>query len=389
MDFTLTPEQRALQEMVLDFGARVLAPKAAELDEREEFCRDHFTALAELGLTGLLTPEAHGGAGASRLDTAIVVEALARHDLGSTAWFGVHLMVQTLIHKYGDEATRQRWLPPLARGERLASFCLTEPDAGSDAASLKSTARRDGDHYVLDGNKVFITTGGEADVYVVFARTGGPGAGGISAFLVEKGTPGFVFGKKERKMGLGSSPTVELSFKDCRIHSANRLGDEGIGFKIAMSALDGGRISVGAGAVGLAQAALDHAVRYAAERVQFGKPIAAFQGIQFMLADMATDIEASRLLVYQAASLMDRGEPFTAKAAMAKRFATDTAMKVTADAVQIFGGYGYMKDYPVERLMRAAKVLQIVEGTNQIQRIVIARSLLPETRAEDRQAARV
>ncbi|MNR91757.1 Acyl-CoA dehydrogenase [compost metagenome] len=397
MQFTPTPEQTFIRQMVDDFAQRTLAPLAAELDERGEFSWDNFREMGRLGLTGLLTPVEFGGSGASRLTAAMVAEGIAKACAGSGAALAVHLMVQTLIDRYGLPEQKQRWLPALASGERLAAFSLTEPGAGSDAASLVTRAERDGDDYVVNGNKVFVTSGGEADLYAVMVRTGGPGPGGIapsapesqvegasarphgliSTLMIEKGTRGFHFGKKEQKMGLGASPTMELVFEDCRVPCENLLGgEEGIGFKIAMSALDGGRISVGAAAVGVAQAALDHSIAYAKEREQFGKPIGHFQGIQFMLADMAADIEASRLLVYQAADLMDRGLPSTSKAAIAKRFATDACMRVTTDAVQIFGGYGYLKDFPVERLMRQAKILQIVEGTNQIQRVIIARELL-------------
>jgi alkylation response protein AidB-like acyl-CoA dehydrogenase len=363
--------------MVDDFARRTLVPRAAELDESGEFSWDNFREMAGLGLTGLLTPVEYGGSAASRLTAAMVAEGIAKGCAGTGASLAVHLMVQTLIDRFGLPEQKQRWLPLLASGERLAAFSLTEPGAGSDAASLITRAQLDGDAYVVNGTKVFVTSGGEADLYAVMVRTGGPGASGISTLMIEKGAKGFHFGKKEQKMGFGASPTMELIFEDCRVPRENLLGgQEGIGFKVAMSALDGGRISVGAAAVGVAQAAFDHALAYAKEREQFGKPIGQFQGIQFMLADMAAEIEASRLLVYQAADLMDKGVPSTAKAAMAKRFATDACMRVTTDAVQIFGGYGYLKDFPVERLMRQAKILQIVEGTNQIQRVIIARELM-------------
>ncbi len=377
MEFTLTPEQTFIRDMVDDFSRRTLAPHAAELEERGEFSWDNFREMARLGLTGLLTPTEFGGAGATRLTAAMVAEGISKGCAGSGAALAVHLMVQTLIHRFGLPEQQKRWLPGLASGEQLAAFSLTEPGAGTDAAALITRAELDGEDYVVNGNKVFVTSGGEADLYAVMVRTGGPGPGGISTLMIPKGTRGFHFGKKEQKMGLGASPTMELIFEDCRVPRENLLGgEEGIGFKVAMTALDGGRISVGASAVGVAQAALDHAIAYAKEREQFGKSIGQFQGIQFMLADMAADIEASRLLVYQAADLMDKGLPSTGKAAIAKRFATDACMRVTTDAVQIFGGYGYLKDFPVERLMRQAKILQIVEGTNQIQRVIIARELL-------------
>lgn len=377
MDFTFSTEQQALREMVAEFSRKELAPHAADLDEREEFSWPNFRRIGELGLTGLLTPEAYGGSGASRLEAAIVAEEIAKGCAGTGAALMVHLMVQTLLNRFGTPEQKARWLPPLASGERLAAFSLTEFEAGSDAAALKTSARLEGAHYVLNGTKLFVTSGGEAEVYAVMVRTGEPGPKGISTILVEKGTQGLIFGRKEHKMGYGASPTRELVFQDCRVPKENLLGEQpGIGFTVAMTALDGGRISVGAAAVGIMQAAFDHALRYAKEREQFNKPIAAFQGIQFMLADMAAEIEASRLLVYQAAYLMDKGLPSTAQAAIAKRYATDACMRVTTDAVQIYGGYGYLKDFPVERLMRQAKVLQIVEGTNQIQRLIIARELL-------------
>lgn len=377
MQFTLTPQEQFTRDMVETFAQRSLAPKAAELDERGEFSWDHFREMAQLGLTGLLTPVEYGGSAASRLTAAMVAEGISKGCAGTGAALAVHLMVQTLIERFGLPEQKQRWLPALASGEKLAAFSLTEPEAGTDAAAIVTRAEPSGDDYVVNGNKIFVTSGGEADLYAVMVRTGGPGPEGISTLLIEKGAKGFHFGRKEQKMGFGASPTMELIFEDCRVPRENLLGgQEGIGFKVAMTALDGGRVSVGAAAVGIAQAALDHALAYVKERRQFGKPIGQFQGIQFMLADMAAEIEASRLLVYQAADLMDKGLPATAKAAIAKRFATDACMRVTTDAVQIFGGYGTLRDFPVERLMRQAKILQIVEGTNQIQRVIIARELL-------------
>ncbi|HEV2235632.1 MAG TPA: acyl-CoA dehydrogenase family protein, partial [Ktedonobacterales bacterium] len=289
----------------------------------------------------------------------------------------VHNMVTSLIGRFGDDEQRRRWLPRLATGEVLAAFSLSEAHAGSDAASLTTAARRDGDHYIVNGAKYWVTNAGVADLYAVMVRTDATaGARGISTLVVERGTPGFSIGKIEHKMGLHASPTGELLFADCRIPVANRLSDEGMGFKIALSGLDGGRVNIGASAVGLAQAALEVATRYARERQAFGRAIGGFEGIQFMLADMAIKIAAARLLVYQAAATMDAGGSPTLHAAMAKCFATDAAMAVTADAVQVLGGAGYVRDWPVERYMREAKVTQIVEGTNQIQRLVVARALL-------------
>jgi alkylation response protein AidB-like acyl-CoA dehydrogenase len=288
-------------------------------------------------------------------------------------------MVTGLVQRFGDDEQRRRWVPRLAAGELLGAFALSEAHAGSDAANIRCAARRDGDGYVLSGTKFWVTNAGEADLYAVFARTSGrQGARGVSAFVVEKDVPGFSIGKRERKMGLHSSPTGELVFEDCRVPAAHRLGGEGEGLKVALSSLDGGRVNIGAITTGVAQAALEVATRYAAERNAFGKPIGAFEGVQFLLADMAMKIEASRLLVYEAAFKLDEGEPATQHAAMAKCFATDAAMQVTTDAVQVLGGAGYVRDWPVERYMRDVKVGQIFEGTNQIQRLVIARALLGE-----------
>lgn len=293
------------------------------------------------------------------------------------SYVSINNLVCFLIYKNGNEEQRRRWVVPLAKGDLFGGFVLTEPNAGSDAASIRTSADKRGDEYILNGTKIFISAGGEAEVYTVVAKTDKEkGAAGASIFVVEKGTPGFSFGKIEKKMGMCSYPTRELIFDDCKVPKDHLLGEEGKGFKMIMEALDGGRINIGAISVGLAHASLNKALNYSKERVQFGKHISEFQGIQFMLADMATDIEAARLLVYKAAYMKDHGQKVTKEAAMAKKFATDVAMRVTTDAVQILGGYGYMKDYTVERYMREAKVGQIVEGTNQIQRVVIARELL-------------
>jgi acyl-CoA dehydrogenase len=377
MGFELTEEQEALRRTVQKFCEKELAPIAAEADEKGEFHREIFEKLADIGLLGIPCPEEYGGAGLDYMTYIVVVEEIAKFCLSTAVGLGVQGLPQIMINSFGTDEQRNKYLAPLASGEKLGAFALTEPGSGSDAASLKTSAKLDGDCYVLNGTKIFITHGGVADVYLVMAKTDpGKDARGISSFIVEDGTPGFSFGKTEKKMGLRSSPTREIIFEDCRIPRSNLVGNDGDGFKIAMVALDSGRITIGASGVGLAQAALDESVKYSQQREQFGKPIAGFQGIQFMLADMATSIRAARNLVREAAYLKDNGKPFSHVAAMAKLFATDTAMKVTTDAVQIFGGYGYMQDYPVERLMRAAKVTQIVEGTNQIQRMVIARHLL-------------
>lgn len=378
MHFELNEEQTMLQKMVREFGEKKVAPGAAERDEKEFFDRQLFNILGDMGLTGICFPEEYGGAGGDVLSYILSVEELSRYDsgLGVTLSASVSLCAWP-IYAYGTEEQKQKYLRPLTEGTKLGAFGLTEPNAGTDAASQHTFAALDGDHYVVNGSKVFITNAGEAEIYLVFAMTDkSKGVKGITAFILEKGMPGFTFGKKEHKMGIHSSQTMELIFQDVRVPVANRLGKEGEGFKIAMSTLDGGRIGVAAQALGIAQAALDHAVKYAKERVQFGKPIANNQAISFILADMATKIDAARLLTYRAAYLKDHGKPYSKEAAMAKMFASDTAMQVTTDAVQIFGGYGYSREYPVERLMRDAKITQIYEGTNQVQRMVISGALL-------------
>lgn len=377
MSFELTEEQESLRRTVQKFAEKELAPIAAEADEKGEFHREIYEKLAELGLLGIPCPEEYGGAGLDYSTYIVVIEEIAKYCLATAVGLAVQGLPQIMINQFGTEEQKNAYLEPLASGHRLGAFALTEAGSGSDAASLKTSAVKDGDSYVLNGAKVFITHGGVADIYLVMARTDPQkGARGISSFIVEEGAPGFSSGKTEKKMGLRASPTREILFEECRIPRDNLVGNEGDGFKIAMIALDSGRITIGASAVGLAQAALDESVHYAKQREQFGQAIADFQGIQFMLADMATSIRAARNLVREAAYLKDTGKPFSHVAAMAKLYATDMAMKVTTDAVQVFGGYGYMQDYPVERLMRAAKVTQIVEGTNQIQRVVIARHLL-------------
>ncbi|EAX48886.1 acyl-CoA dehydrogenase domain protein [Thermosinus carboxydivorans Nor1] len=378
MRFELTEEQKMIQKMVREFAEQQVAPGAAERDEKEEFSRALYDAMGELGLTGICFPEQYGGAGGDYLSYILAVEELSRADdsVGVTLATSVSLC-QWPIFAYGTEEQKQKYLVPLIKGKKLGAFGLTEPNAGTDAASQQTTAVLDGDHYVLNGSKIFITNGGEAEIYVVFAMTDKTkGVKGISAFILEKGMPGFTFGKKEHKMGIRASQTMELIFQDVKVPKENLLGKEGEGFKIAMSTLDGGRIGIAAQALGIAQAALDHAVKYAKERVQFGKPIASNQAIAFMLADMATEIDAARLLTYRAAYAKDQGRPFSKEASMAKMYASDVAMRVTTDAVQIFGGYGYTREYPVERLMRNAKITQIYEGTNQVQRMVISSALL-------------
>jgi alkylation response protein AidB-like acyl-CoA dehydrogenase len=376
MDFTLDDEQQAIRDAVRDFAQERIAPHAEQWDEEQRFPREVFQPLADMGLAGLLAPEDLGGSKLSRLTGALIYEQIAAADMSTAVWLAVHNMVTGLIATYGNGEQRRRWVPRMTGGELLGAFCLSEAHAGSDAANVRASARRDGDEYVLNGTKFWVTSAGVADVYLVFLRTSDTGARGISAFVIEKDTPGFSIGKRERKMGLHASPTGELIFEDCRVPAANRIGEEGQGMRIALSGLDGGRINIGAIATGVAQAALDIATRYAQERSAFGQPIAGFEGIQFLLADMAMKVEAGRLLVYKAGATMDETGMATREAAMAKCFATDAAMEVTTNAVQVLGGAGYVRDWPVERYMRDVKVAQIFEGTNQIQRLVIARALL-------------
>jgi alkylation response protein AidB-like acyl-CoA dehydrogenase len=378
MNFVLTPEQEDIRKMVREFAAKAIAPTAAERDEKELFDRGIFDQMGKLGLMGLPYPEEYGGAGSDYVSYAIAVEEISRVCASTGIGMSVHVsLCSGPIMLYGSEEQKQKFLRPLAEGTKLGAFGLTEPNAGTDAANGSSTAVKEGDSYVLNGTKVFNTNGGEAEIYLFFAATDKSlGPKGMSCFIVEKGTPGFSFGKKEIKMGIRSSVQRELIFENCRVPAANLLGKEGDGFKIAMGALDSGRIGVAAQATGLAQGALDEAIKYAKQRVQFGKPIATFQGVNFMLADMATKVEAARLLTYQAAFKRSNGMPYAKEAAMAKMFASDAAMAVTTDAVQVFGGYGFSREYPVERMMRDAKITQIYEGTNQAQRMVIAGNIL-------------
>ncbi|SDJ75240.1 acyl-CoA dehydrogenase [Salimicrobium halophilum] len=375
MDFTLTEEQQMLKKMVRDFAENEVEPTAAERDEEERFDRGIFDQMSELGLTGIPWPEEYGGIGSDFVSYAIAVEELSRVCASTGVTLSAHISLASWpIFTFGSEEQKKNFLTRLATGEALGAYALSEPGAGSDVSSMKTQAKKDGDDYILNGNKVWITNGGVADIYIVFAKTD-PEAGhkGVSAFIVEKGTEGFSFGKKEKKLGIRSSPTTELIFENCRVPKDNLLGAEGEGFKIAMQTLDGGRNGIAAQAVGIAQGALDKSIGYAKEREQFGKPIAKHQGLSFKLADMATDVEAARLLTYQAAYLESEGKPYAKASAMAKLFAGDAAMDVTTEAVQVYGGYGYTKDYPVERYMRDAKITQIYEGTNEIQRLVIGR----------------
>lgn len=375
MHFKLSEEHEMIRKMVRDFAKNEVAPTAAERDEEERFDRALFDQMAELGLTGIPWPEEYGGIGSDYLAYVIAIEELSRVCASTGVTLSAHTSLAGWpIFKFGTEEQKQTFLRPMAEGKKIGAYGLTEPGSGSDAGGMKTIAKRDGDHYVLNGSKIFITNGGIADIYVVFALTDPESKQrGTSAFIVESDTPGFSVGKKESKLGIRSSPTTEIMFEDCRIPVENLLGEEGQGFKIAMQTLDGGRNGIAAQAVGIAQGALDASVEYARERHQFGKPIAAQQGIGFKLADMATDVEAARLLTYQAAWLESEGLPYGKESAMSKVFAGDAAMKVTTEAVQVFGGYGYTKDYPVERYMRDAKITQIYEGTQEIQRLVISR----------------
>ena len=377
MHFKLSEEHEMIRKMVRDFAKNEVAPTAAERDEEERFDRALFDQMAELGLTGIPWPEEYGGIGSDYLAYVIAIEELSRVCASTGVTLSAHTSLAGWpIFKFGTEAQKQKYLRPMAEGKKIGAYGLTEPGSGSDAGGMKTIAKRDGDHYILNGSKIFITNGGIADIYVVFALTDPESKQrGTSAFIVESDTPGFSVGKKESKLGIRSSPTTEIMFEDCRIPVENLLGEEGQGFKVAMQTLDGGRNGIAAQAVGIAQGALDASVEYARERQQFGKPIAAQQGIGFKLADMATDVEAARLLTYQAAWLESEGLPYGRESAMSKVFAGDTAMKVTTEAVQVFGGYGYTKDYPVERYMRDAKITQIYEGTQEIQRLVISRML--------------
>ncbi len=377
MNFDLDEEQSDIRDMVRRFTEQEITPYAEVWDETTYFPREIYHKMAQLGLMGMTTPEEYGGSALSRLSGALVYEELAKGEMATSVGLSVHNMVTGSIARFGNQEQRRYWVPRLASGELLGAFSLSEAGSGSDAASLQCRAERHNDVYVLNGTKMWVTNGGEAEIYLLMARTSGDkGAAGISCFVVEKDTPGFTFGKTERKMGLHSSPTRELIFENCEIPLTNRLGEEGQGFKIALSSLDGGRINIGAIGVGVAQAAFEMALNYSREREQFGQPISAFQGIQFMLADMAMKIEAARLLVYEAAYKLDEGQNAGMSASIAKCFATDMAMEVTTNAVQVLGGAGYVRDYPVERYMRDVKVAQIFEGTNQVQRVVIARALL-------------
>jgi len=381
--FALTEEERQIRETVRDFAQRELAPTVAQRDEEERYDRDLFRKMAELGLTGLPYPERYGGAGLGTFAWVLACEEVAAADMGMAISLAVHVLAQLPILGFGSDELKARLLPPMTAGERLGAFALTEPSAGSDAAAIALRAERTDDGYALTGSKIWITNGHESEVTVVFATLDrSRGREGITAFAVERPTPGFSVAGHERKMGIRDSVSAELVFDGATVPEANRIGAEGEGLRVALSSLGAGRISIAAACVGLARSALMHAGRYALQRSQFGRPIADQEMVQAMLADAATRIEAARLLTWRAARLRDAGQPINAASSMAKMFASDTAMQVTTDAVQIFGGAGYSRDNPVERLMRDAKGAQIYEGTNQIHRLIVAQQLLDQLRRE-------
>jgi alkylation response protein AidB-like acyl-CoA dehydrogenase len=376
MDFALTEDQRAIEDAARRFAAGKLTPHAAEWDEKEIFPVDVMREAAGLGFAGIYVKSDVGGSEMSRLDAAIIFEELSAGCTSTAAFLSIHNMASWMIDRFGNDEQRRRFLPKLTTMEKIASYCLTEPGAGSDAANLKTKAVKNGDHYMLNGSKAFISGAGTSDIYVCMVRTGEDGPKGVSCIVVEKGTKGLSFGKKERKMGWNSQPTAQVIFEDCRVPVANRIGAEGEGFRIAMMGLDGGRINIGACSVGTARAALDEAKAYAAERKQFGRAIADFQATQFKLADMATELEAARLMISSAADALDKKLPrATMQCAMAKRFASDVGFKIANDALQLHGGYGYLKDFPAERHVRDLRVHQILEGTNEIMRVIVAREM--------------
>jgi alkylation response protein AidB-like acyl-CoA dehydrogenase len=378
VNFKLTEEQELLRKTVRDFAENEIGPKAAEMDEKEDYDWSLWDKMAEMGLTGIVFPEKYGGAGMDYISYALATEELARVDASSSVVIAAHTSLCSWpIYAFGNEEQKQRFLVPLAEGKKLGALGLTEPSAGSDAGAVKLSAVPDGNDYILNGTKTFITNGGKGDIYVVVVSTDkAKKHRGTAAFVVEKDTPGFTFGKKEHKLGIRASYTYELIFENCRVPKENMLGSDGEGFKIAMATLDGGRISIAAQAVGIAQGAYEQALAYSKIREQFGRPISANQGIQWMLADMHTRIEAARLLTLHSAYLRDAGQSHTKESAMAKLYAAECSMWVTVKAVQIFGGYGYSREYPVERMMRDAKITEIYEGTSEVQRIVIANNIL-------------
>ncbi len=381
LDYLLTEEQKMVRDLARKVAREKALPKRAEWDETGEFPWEALKAFSEADLCGLYVPEELGGMGQSVFNFCLATEEISRVCGGVGVTFSASALGSTPILLFGSDEQKKKYIPDIAAGKKLAAFGMTEANAGSDAAGIETTAKKDGEYYIINGTKQWITNGGEAETYTVVAMTDkNKGARGASAFIIEKGTPGFTFGKKENKMGIRCSATRELVFQDCKVHKSQLLGKEGLGFIVAMKTLDLTRPGIGAQAVGIAQGALDEAVKYARERVQFGKPIISLQAIQHMLADMATQVEAARALVYACARMIDAGhKDYTLPASEAKLFASDTAMKVTIDAIQVLGGYGYMKDYPVEKMARDAKITQIYEGTNQIQRNQIGLALIKES----------
>jgi len=377
MDFALTEDQRAIQDAARAFAEAELAPHSAEWDETKHFPVDVMRQAAEMGFCGIYTGEEHGGMALGRVESAVIFEELSRGDVSTAAFISIHNMATWMIDSVGSAELRARYVPALVTMEMIASYCLTEPGSGSDAAALRTTAVRDGDHWVLNGSKAFISGAGTSDVYVVMARTGADGPKGISTFVVDKDAPGLSFGGQERKMGWNSQPTAIVQFDDCRVPAENLLGQEGHGFRYAMMGLDGGRLNIAACSLGGARLALETAQEYVASRKQFGKPIGDFQNTQFKLADMATQLEAARLMVLRGAWAIDTNHPEKTKwCAMAKRLATDACFQIADEALQLHGGYGYLKDYPLERIVRDLRVHRILEGTNEIMRVITAREMM-------------
>jgi alkylation response protein AidB-like acyl-CoA dehydrogenase len=375
--FDLTDDQRAIQDMARKFTADAITPFAAKWDEESHYPIDVWKAAGALGFGAIYVSEASGGTGLGRLEAALIMEAMAYGCPATSAFISIHNMAAWMIDRFGDEALKARYLPGLISMERIASYALTEPGSGSDAAALKASAKQDGDHYVLNGTKQFISGAGYSDLYVCMVRTGEDKTKGISCLVVEKDMPGLSFGAPEKKLGWNASPTAQVIFEDCRVPVENRVGAEGDGFRFAMAGLDGGRLNIGACSLGGARRCLDEAVKYTKERQQFGQPVADFQNTQFMLADMATDLEAARALLYVAACKVGENAPDKSRfSAMAKRLSTDSGSKVVNDALQLFGGYGYLKDYPIERFWRDLRVHSILEGTNQVMRMIVGRDLL-------------
>ncbi|HWW49848.1 MAG TPA: isobutyryl-CoA dehydrogenase [Xanthobacteraceae bacterium] len=381
MQFALTEDQIAIRDMARDFAADKIAPNASEWDAKRHFPVNVMREAASLGMGGIYIRDDVGGSGMTRFDAALIFEALAQGCPTISAFISIHNMAAWMIDAYGSDAQRRKWLPQLCTMEKIASYCLTEPGAGSDAAALRTRAARDGDHYVLNGQKQFISGAGESDVYVVMVRTGGEGAGGISTLVVERDTPGLSFGANEHKMGWNAQPTRAVIFENARVPVANRIGEEGIGFKIAMAGLDGGRLNICACSLGGAQAALDKALAYMRDRKAFGKRLDEFQALQFKVADMAIELEAARAFLWRAAAALDRKDPdATMLCAMAKRFGTDVGFEVANAALQLHGGYGYLSEYGIEKIVRDLRVHQILEGTNEIMRMIVARKLIENAR---------